>query len=157
MNEDILDVLLYLFENYPADGLQDDVDLRDGLDEAGFPPEDVDGAFAWLRATHDSEARLIRLPADHSLRLYSPCERDRLPPDCRGYLLRLQRQGILSAQTREIVIDRLLALADDVFDEAIDLEQLKWVTMLVLCSQGADAELARMEATLLTDSAAATH
>ncbi len=60
----------------------------------------------------------------------------------RGYLLDLENLGILSAQQREVVIDRLLALeADD-----IDIEQLKWVVLMVLFSQpGQENAYQRME------------
>ena len=60
----------------------------------------------------------------------------------RGYLLHLENLGILSAQQREVVIDRLLALeADD-----IDIEQLKWVVLMVLFSQpGQENAYQRME------------
>ena len=49
---------------------------------------------------------------------------------------------ILSAAQREVVIDRLLALeADD-----IDIEQLKWVVLMVLFSQpGQENAYQRME------------
>jgi Smg protein len=55
----------------------------------------------------------------------------RLDTDVRGYLMHLENLGILSGAQREVVIDRLLALeADD-----IDIEQLKWVVLMVLFSQ----------------------
>ena len=66
----------------------------------------------------------------------------RLDTDVRGYLLHLENLGILSAPQREVVIDRLLALeADD-----IDIEQLKWVVLMVLFSQpGQENAYQRME------------
>ena len=50
--------------------------------------------------------------------------------------------GILSPSQREIVIDRLLALDT----EELDLEQVKWVVLMVLSSQpGQELAYARME------------
>ena len=66
----------------------------------------------------------------------------RLPTDCQGYLLTLERTGILSPQQREIVIERLLALDD----EELDVNQLKWVVLMVLSSQpGEELACSRME------------
>jgi Smg protein len=44
------------------------------------------------------------------MRIFTDSEQARLPSECRGYLLSLERTGILSPQQREIVIERLLAL-----------------------------------------------
>ena len=66
----------------------------------------------------------------------------RLDTSCRGLLSALEQAGILSPEQREIVIDRLLAL--DV--EELDLEQVKWVALMVLSSQpGQELAYARME------------
>ena len=50
---------------------------------------------------------------------------------CRGQLLRLEQSGVLDSVAREIVIDRLTALES----EEIDIEQLKWVVLMVLFNQ----------------------
>lgn len=157
MNENLLDVLLYLFENYPNAEVQDDVNTRDDLDDAGFLPEEVDDAFAWLRGTETGQQRLVAAPGDHCLRLYSPAERACLSTQCQGYLLRLQQHGVLSGAVREVVIDRLLALAAEGGGESIDVEQLKWVVVMVLQSQADDAAYARMEALLHAEDAALAH
>lgn len=157
MNENLLDVLLYLFENYPNAEVQDDVNTRDDLDDAGFLPEEVDDAFAWLRGTETGQQRLVAVPDDHCLRLYSPAERACLSTQCQGYLLRLQQHGVLSGAVREVVIDRLLALAAEGGGDSIDVEQLKWVVVMVLQSQADDAAYARMEALLHAEDAALAH
>ena len=57
-------------------------------------------------------------------------------------LASLERGGILDADQREIVIERLLALDT----EEIDIEQVKWVVLMVLSSQpGQEQAYARME------------
>jgi len=58
-------------------------------------------------------------------------ELSRLSTECRGFLLTLERLGILSPQQREVVIERMLALDAD----ELDTEQLKWVVLMVLSSQ----------------------
>ena len=62
--------------------------------------------------------------------------------DAHQVLLSLERGGILTPGQREIAIERLLALDT----EELDLEQVKWVVLMVLSSQpGQEAACARME------------
>lgn len=158
MNENLLDVLLYLFENYPVSELQDAAPVRNDLDEAGFLPEEIDDAFAWLRETSPVRQQLVASPGDHAVRLFTAEEAERLSPQCQGCLHALQRHQVLSGGTREIVIDRLMALADEHGDvEDIDVEQLKWVVMMVLSNQEDDTAYARMEALLHAEDVSAAH
>ena len=62
--------------------------------------------------------------------------------------------GILTAVQREVVIDRLFALdADD-----IDIEQVKWVVLMVLFSQpGQENAYERMEDLVFEERRAAMH
>ena len=156
MNENLLDVLLYLFEHYPLSEVRDDGGLRNDLDDAGFLPEEVDDAFAWLRGTSIHRQRMLNEPDERAMRVYSDIESTRLTPACQGYLLRLQQHGILTGATREIAIDRLLALADE-DGEPIEVEQLKWVVMLVLSNQAEAVAYAHMEALMLAEDGGLAH
>ncbi|MGD9390183.1 MAG: DUF494 family protein, partial [Thioalkalispiraceae bacterium] len=54
----------------------------------------------------------------------------------------LEQTGVLDHNTRELVIDRVMALEAD----EIDMEQLKWVVLMVLFNQpGREAAFAWME------------
>jgi len=66
-----------------------------------------------------------------SFRAYAPRELAKLDADCRGFLMTLEHSGILSAETRELVIERALAASG----EALSLEQLKLVVLMVLWNQ----------------------
>lgn len=156
MNENLLDVLLYLFEHYPPGEVRDDSGLRDDLDDAGFLPEEVDDAFAWLRGTDAQCQQLLNQPGERALRVYSDLESHRLTSDCQGYLLWLQQQGILTAATREIAIDRLFALTDE-DGGPIEVEQLRWVVMLVLSHQTDTTAYAHMEALMLAENDGPVH
>ena len=77
-----------------------------------------------------------------SIRVFDAREQVRLDSDCRGYILYLENIGIVNAAQRELVIDRLLALDA----RQIDIEQVKWVVLMVLFSQpGQENALLRME------------
>lgn len=133
MKETVLDVLMYLFENYQTGEFSDSdnqATLRDELVAAGFPEEEVVHAFAWLDGlAKQRQLPLIFGPAG-AIRVYAREEMDRLSCECRGFLLYLEQLGILDIDTRELVIDRLMAL-----EEEIDLERVKWVCLLVLINQ----------------------
>ena len=86
--------------------------------------------------------------------MFDSGEQERLDAASRGYLLQLEQIGILQPAQREIVIDRLLALDD----EEIDLEQTKWVVMMVLFSQpGQQEAYAQMEDLVYADDSAWVH
>lgn len=146
MKENILDVLMYLFENYMNDEIEFDTDeesLRVELQEAGFQQAEITKAFQWLEGLVDKQSA-----DDHallnaaSMRIYTPEESDKLDLESRGFLLFLEQTGVLDHNTRELVIDRVMALEAD----EIDLEQLKWVVLMVLFNQpGREAAFAWME------------
>jgi Smg protein len=68
--------------------------------------------------------------------------------------LQLEQIEILQPAQRELVIDRLLALDN----EEIDVEQTKWVVMMVLFSQpGQKDAYAQMEDLVYADDSAWVH
>jgi len=145
MKESVLDILIHLFENF-LDADDDSAPSRDALkqdlEQAGYPEADIERALAWLESLAADPDRAMNEGTARAVRVFSGQEQVRLDTDVRGYLLHLENLGILSAAQREVVIDRLLALeADD-----IDIEQLKWVVLMVLFSQpGQENAYQRME------------
>ncbi len=146
MKENVLDVLMYLFETYvdaEDDPEPDHNELRLELSRAGFGDAEIERALVWL---DDLTGQQDNLPYEsqtaHGTRIYNDFEHERLDAHCRGYITYLEQIGILSPPQREILIDRLLALeATD-----IDVEQIKWVGLMVLFSQpGQELAYARME------------
>ncbi|MES0873075.1 DUF494 family protein [Sinimarinibacterium thermocellulolyticum] len=137
MKETVLDVLMYLLENYQQ-GEFTDADNQDALHEelvaAGFADDQVRQAFAWLDGLAAQRQLPIVFGPGGAMRLYAREEAAKIPLDCRGFLLYLEQLGILDAGLRELVIDRLMALKEE-----IDLERVKWVCLLVLMNQP-DAE-----------------
>ena len=78
----------------------------------------------------------------------------RLDTDVRGYLMYLENVRILSGTERELVIDRLMALEAD----EIDIEQVKWVVLMVLFSQpGQESAYAQMEDLVFEERTDALH
>ncbi|MCG8432834.1 MAG: DUF494 family protein [Gammaproteobacteria bacterium] len=146
MKENVLDVLMYLFENYldeDSDVQPDRESLRIELEEAGFANREVTKAFDWLEglATETEQAESA-IHADTAPRIYHPLEAERLDAECRGYIMYLEQIGILTQVQRELVIDRIMALDAD----EIDIDQVKWIILMVLFNQpGQEVAYARME------------
>ncbi len=146
MKENVFDVLMYLFENYldsESELAPDQESLTVELLEAGFPQAEVDKAFDWLEglALQQNQDDLDR-ENNHSIRLFTRHEAERLDLECRGLLLFLEQRGILDPFNRELVLDRVMALDT----EEISLEQLKWIILMVLFNQpGQEAAYTWME------------
>ena len=157
MNENVLDVLLYLFENFSLPDIGTSGEIRDNLGEAGFFPDEIDDAFDWLSATRGDGRARFAAPTSDAVRIYAGAELLVLDAECRGFIAYLEHIEVLNAEHRELVIDRLMALADDEAATA-ELEQVKWVVMMVL-SQAPDQDLAyaRMEALMHAEAPGAAH
>ena len=155
MKENVFDVLMYLFENYldsEAGPGPDEDTLREELLQAGFPGTEVDKAFAWLEGlvAQQQAGQQLDSPlntnapqnAGSSIRVYNDREMERIDTDMRGFLMYLEQVGVLDAMTRELAIDRVMALESD----EVDIDQLKWVVLMVLFNQpGREAAFAWME------------
>ena len=134
MKENVFDVLMYLFENYYMDddsGLGNDREtVHQELSQAGFPNREIERAFSWMEGLA-SDATPPTSPAERSIRIYSSREMDRIDTECRGFLLFLEQMGVLTPASRERAIERAMALESD----DMDLDQMKWVVLMVLFNQ----------------------
>jgi Smg protein len=155
MKESVLDVLMYLFESYVESHDEPEPDrneLKLELGRAGFHDREIDRALDWLDGLNPADAS--NAPQTSAFRVFDIAEQERLDAASRGYLLQLEQIGILKPAQREIVIDRLLALDN----EEIDVEQTKWVVMMVLFSQpGQQDAYAQMEDLVYADDSAWVH
>lgn len=156
MKENVIDVLLYLFENYIDNddvSQPDKAALESELEQVGFPELEIDKALVWLEnmtvIAEDSAGSPLL-----AMRFYAEQELELLNTACRGYLLFLEQVGVLDQMTREVVIERVLALETD----EIDLDQLKWVVLMVLFYQpGREVAYAWMEDLVFEDMEAVIH
>jgi Smg protein len=123
--------------------------LAADLERAGFGRHNVERALDWLADLAGERSRPEIDPHQRALRVYSGHELEQISTACRGYLLQLESEGILSPLQREIVIDRLVALDGD----EVDIDRLKWLVLMVLSSQpGQEQACARMEDLVFEDS-----
>src|SRR5690606_37466483 len=110
----MFDVLMYLFETYVQSELDFMVDqdaLTDELTRAGFQKSEIYKAITWLEelaALHDENSALKIQNASNSFRIYAAEEMQKLSTECRGFLLFLEQVRVLTVETREIVIERVM-------------------------------------------------
>ena len=156
MKETVLDVLMYLFESFVDSEEEPEPnrnELREELERAGFGDREIERALDWLDGLN-STAVTGAAPQSVAMRIYDRFEQERLDAAARGYLLHLEQIGILLPAQRELVIDRLLALDS----EEVDIEQIKWVVMMVLFSQPGQREAyAQMEDLMFAEDNAWLH
>jgi Smg protein len=158
MKENVLDVLMYLFETYvdtEEDPEPDQNELRMELSRAGFGEIEIDRALFWLDGLTDQQESLdYGRQTPRGTRIFNEFEHDRLDSSCRGYITYLEQIGILSPPQRELLVDRLLALETP----DIDVEQIKWVVLMVLFSQpGQELAYARMEDLVFEEGSGSIH
>jgi len=150
----MLEVLIYLFENYVIDGVsfepsQDE--LAKELQGAGFPGEEIDKAFVWLEGLlgicEQDGTQGFQSQASSSIRMYTKDESERLKLAGQSLLTRLVNAGVLDQFSREMVIDRVMAL--DSFD--VNIDHIKWVVLMVLSNQPDFADIAEWAEVVVSD------
>ena len=163
MKESILDVLLYLFEHY----FTNDPDRRSATATpsrtARCSPNSPRPASARPKSTKPSTGSTRWPSSGPSQRRRAPTARpaSSTAPNstsstsrCRGFLLFLEQHGVLDADQRELVLDRAMALDQD----ELDLDDLKWVVLMVLFNQpGSEAAYAWMETQMFLDEPEPVH
>ena len=130
-------------------------DLKMQLVHAGFAELQVDKAIDWLEGLATQKGVLdTSVFYSRSIRVFNDIENEKLDVECKGFLLFLEQSGVLYSEDRELVIDRVMALET----ETIELQQLKWVVLMVLFNRpGKEAAFAWMEEIVMDEVSAVVH
>ncbi|MBD0788788.1 DUF494 domain-containing protein [Vibrio sp. Y2-5] len=131
----MMDILMYLFETYihsDAELQVDQDELEDELLRAGFHQKDIYKALNWLEelaALQQTDAQsAISTSSATSMRIFTAQEMERLDLESRGFILFLEQIKVLTPETREMVIDRVMGLETN----ELELDDLKWIILMVL-------------------------
>lgn len=132
----MFEVLMFIFENYMDSNVSlkaDNETIIVELENMGFTRYEIDRAFDWLDGLSRFQVSVETAPmlASRSIRHFTPEESEQLGVEGKGLILYLEQIGIIDPITREIVIDRLMALDN----KEVDLGRIKWVVLMVLFSQ----------------------
>ena len=137
MKENVLEVLFYLYKNYlDINANWDDSkteEIVEELEELGYSRTKIAQAFHWLEQLKSDryESYSISNWETPSNRVFIEDECQKLSTQSRGLITFLEQINILKPKTREIVITQAMSLDN----ETIQLEQLKWIILMVLCHQ----------------------
>ena len=159
MKEDLIDILIYLFEHYLTEQTEgvlrlDNQQLTGDLVEVGFEKKEIDQAFIWLdELIVGLDKSLKSYQPVSSFRVFSQNEKLQIPVEVQSLIYRLEQTGILDLPARELVIDRLMALEFEV----VDMDDAKWVIMMVLCNQTDSPEELEWAETLVSENVLHTH
>jgi Smg protein len=151
IKQSVVDVLMFLFERYLGDendSLDERDDVADRLEEMGFQNYEIDKAFDWLEDLATIQHGRHYAPVNQSsIRVFSDEEKAVLNEESRGFLIYLEQAGVLTAVTRELILDRVIAL-----DNELDTEQFKWIVLIVLHSHpGEENAYAWMESIMFDE------
>ncbi|AEO08264.1 DUF494 family protein [Buchnera aphidicola] len=131
----MFDILIYLFENsvHTKSKISIDYDnLTNDLSDIGFQKRDIYNALRWLKNLSCYKNNILAsinvLSKQISTRIYTQEESLKLNVDCRGFILFLEQLEILTLETREMIIERIM----DLDMNELHLEDLKWIVLIVL-------------------------
>ena len=128
----MFDILVYQFENYVhVRACPEGDQLARKLSAAGFENEEISEALVWLEGLRREPELPEIAPENDSVRIFASEELNRLDADCRGFLAFLEDAGVLDALTREMIIERAMALPD----HRLTRSRLKVIVLMVLWRQ----------------------
>lgn len=114
MKENVIDVLMFLFDNYfiYEEGMpEDEMTLACELEEAGFDVNEITQAFDWLGELADLQhSKIDALSHKLSMRVFTNAEIRKLDVPCFSYLLQLEEMGLIDALAREVILERAMAI-----------------------------------------------
>lgn len=145
----MIDILVYLFENYLPDACPEPEVLARKLSAAGFGSDDISAALSWLDGLAGEEAARCSTPAlPGSIRIYGEEEQERLPVACRGFIAFLEQHDAVDTPLREAIIERALALPD----AEVSLDRLKVIVLAVVWRYRHEVDALILEELLAEDS-----
>lgn len=132
-----LDILMYMFQNYldqNADVSGMATEVFDDMESKGFHPDQICDALNWFNILHQMQDH-ANTNADHwerpATRMFTEDESRKISAKARGFLFKMEQDGIVDNISRELIIDRLMALED----QYVGLVEIRWVTLIVLFAQ----------------------
>jgi len=127
----MFDVLVYLFENYiHAEACPEPDQLARRLSAAGFEDEEISDALEWLSGLDDvADTNVLPVaPSLGAVRIYVAEEQIKLGTEGIGFLTFLESAGVLDARSRELIVDRVMALPET----AVSMGRIKVIVLMVM-------------------------
>ncbi len=131
----MFEVLVFIFENYVAQhALPDNEIMTQELAAAGFEETAIVGAVDWF---HETKTMFTETPAVYShkqtgMRVLTDAELKKISTESLSFILFLQQANVINDVVRDFMIDRAMALKQ----EQINIEEMRWITMITLWNKG---------------------
>ena len=129
----MFEILMFLFENYMDGSVSlktDNEIVVNELQRVGFDRYEIDRALNWIEGLHRFQQAGPQITSQ-SIRHYLPIEIERMGLEGVEFLTHLERLKIIDPLSREMVIDRIMALDP----REVDMGRVKWVILMVLFNQ----------------------
>jgi len=128
----MLDLLIYLFENYISTKPKLNInDITVELEEAGFNDKDISSAFEWFnhleKINNGSE-----LTNEKSLRVLSQTEYEKISSEAFTFLTFLLNAKVLNSIEFEVILDQIMILNQ----KSINIDEMRWIVMMTLWKSG---------------------
>jgi Smg protein len=104
--------------------------LAQELTQAGFDHHDIVGAFDWYKQLHTqiTEPYHQYVSNPNAIRVYSTQEVEKIDAESFGFLSFVEQAKVILPNERDLILDRAMALKQD----QITIEEIRWITMMVL-------------------------
>ena len=135
----MFEVLVFIFENYIAHhALPDDDVMAQELSAAGFNQQDIQGAVGWFQ---EMRSMLTQPPAVYShqhsaTRILTDSELKKINIESISFVLFLRQANVINDVERDLIIDRAMALKQ----EQVNIEEMRWITMIALWNEGREKD-----------------
>lgn len=132
----MLEVLIFMFQNYLGNQsavnqatIEEDF-LAQELTQAGFDHQDIVGAFDWYKQLHTQITQPYHqyVSNPNAIRVYSTQEVEKIDAESFGFISFVEQAKVILPNERDLILDRAMALKQD----QITIEEIRWITMMVL-------------------------
>ena len=128
----MLDLLIYLFENYISTKPKLNMnDITVELEEAGFNDKDISSAFDWFNHL-EKICNGFELTNKDSLRVLSKKEYEKISSEAFTFLTFLLNAKILNSTEFEVILDQIMILNQ----KSINIDEMRWIVMMTLWKSG---------------------
>ena len=128
----MLDLLIYLFENYISTKPKLNInDITLELEEAGFNNKDISSAFDWFNHLEKLSSG-PELTNKNSIRVLSHKEYEKISKEGFTFLTFLLNAKILNPTEFEVILDQIMILNQ----KYINIDEMRWIVMMTLWKSG---------------------
>ena len=128
----MLDLLIYLFENYISTKPKLNMNaITVELEEAGFNNKDISSAFDWFNHL-EKLSNGPKLTNKNSIRVLSHKEYEKISKEGFTFLTFLLNAKILNPTEFEVILDQIMILNQ----KYINIDEMRWIVMMTLWKSG---------------------